>query len=154
MGSAETKDVLVRFYDALCRHDGDTMAGLYAGHARFEDPVFRLQGADIGRMWKSLMARAKGFSATYTITRAEGDLGTVKTTAHYLFGGKRKVVNVILSELRIEKGVIVVQKDVFDFPRWAAQALGMPGRLFGRFGWFQRAVSRKAAAGIGIAPRP
>lgn len=153
MSSAGTRDLLVRFYDAMGRRDGDTMAALYAEHGRFEDPVFRLEGADIGRMWKGLMARAKGFSASYTITRAEGDRGTVRCTARYLFGGKHPVVNVILSELRCENGRIVEHRDMFDFPRWAAQAMGLPGRLFGRFRWFQRAVSRKAAAGLGLPPK-
>lgn len=153
MSSDDTRDVLARFYDAMGRRDGDSMAALYADHARFEDPVFRLQGADIGRMWKGLMARASGFTASYTIVRTEGDRGTVRWTAHYLFGGKRPIVNVILSELRLEKGRIVEHRDEFDFPRWAAQALGLPGRLFGRFGWFQRAVARKAAKGLGLPPK-
>ena len=78
--------------------------------------------------------------------------GAVEWTARYLFGGSRprKVVNVILSELRFENGRIVEQRDQFDFCRWAAQALGAPGRLFGRFGWFQRAVAKKARKGLGL----
>jgi hypothetical protein len=63
------------------------------------------------------------------------------------------VVNVISSELELEDGRIVRQRDRFDFPRWAAQALGIPGRLFGRFEWFRRAVSRKAAARVGVPPK-
>ena len=66
----------------------------------------------------------------------------------------RPVVNVIRSEIRFENGKIIQQVDQFDFPRWAAQALGFPGRLFGRFAWFQRAVSRKAVRGLGLPAPP
>jgi hypothetical protein len=126
------------------------MASMYAPDARFEDAVFHLRGEEIGRMWRSLLGRAKEFTVTYTIAQAAADRGAVEWTARYLFGGKRPVVNVILSELRFENGRIAEQKDDFDFPRWAAQALGTPGRLFGRFGWFQRAVAEKARRGIGL----
>ena len=153
MNSAETRALLERFYDAMSHHDGETMASLYAEHARFQDPVFNLAGAEIGRMWKGLMSRAKGFSAAYTITRAEGMNGAAKCTARYFFGGKAQVVNVIIAEFRCENGRIVEHRDTFDFPHWAAQAMGLPGRLFGRFEWFRRMVSRKAAKRLGVPPK-
>jgi hypothetical protein len=74
----------------------------------------------------------------------------VEWTARYLFGGKNPVVNVIVSEIEMRDGLIARQRDTFDFPRWAAQALGLPGRLFGRFEWFRRKVSAKAAARVGV----
>ena len=152
MNAEETKALLVRFYDALARRDGAAMAALYAPNARFEDEVYRLEGPDVGKMWTGLLSRAKTLSVSYTIARAGSGTGTVELTARYLYGG-RPVVNVILSELELEDGRIVRQRDRFDFPRWAAQALGIPGRLFGRFEWFRRAVSRKAAARVGVPPR-
>lgn len=153
MNSSDTRALLVRFYEAMSHHDGETMASLYGEHARFEDPVFNLAGAEIGRMWKGLMSRAKGFSSSYTITSAEGMIGTARCTARYFFGGKAQVVNVILAEFRCENGRIVEHHDSFDFPRWAAQAMGLPGRLFGRFVWFRRMVSRKAARRLGVPPK-
>lgn len=149
MTAEETRATLVRFYDALGRRDADAMAAAYAPEATFEDPVFRLAGGDIGRIWKGLLGRARDFSVSYTIAQAAPDRGVVEWTARYRFGGKHPVVNVILSELRFENGRIVEQRDRFDFPRWAAQALGAPGRLFGRFEWFRRAVARKAMRGLG-----
>ena len=152
MNAEETKALLVRFYDALARRDGAAMAALYAPNAHFEDEVYRLEGPDVGKMWTGLLSRAKTLSISYTIARAGSGTGTVELTARYLYGG-RPVVNVILSELELEDGRIVRQRDRFDFPRWAAQALGIPGRLFGRFDWFRRAVSRKAAARVGVPPK-
>src|SRR5512134_324233 len=106
MPAEETRAALVRFYDALARRDAETMAAMYAPDARFEDEVFRLRGEEIGRMWRTLLGRAREFSAAYTIARAGAGRGTVEWTARYLFGGRRRVVNVILSEIRFEDGRI------------------------------------------------
>ena len=150
MTAEETEALLTRLYDALSRRDGEAMAALYAPDATFEDPVFRLRGASIGRMWVALTRRAKRFEISYSIVEAGAGSGRVEWTARYLFGGKRPVVNAIVSEIDLSKGKIVRQTDRFDFPRWAAQALGLPGRLLGRFEWFRRAFSRKAAKAIGV----
>jgi len=153
VNAGETRAALTAFYDALARRDGEGVAARYAPDATFEDPVFRLRGADIGRMWIGLLRRARDFSVSYTIAQAGSGRGTVEWTARYLFAGRRPVVNVILSEIEFEGDRITRQRDTFDFPRWAAQALGTPGRLFGRYEWFRRAVSRKAARGLGVPAR-
>jgi ketosteroid isomerase-like protein len=146
----ETREALTRFYDALARRDAATLSSMYAPDAVFQDPVFRLQGTQVAAMWTGLLRRARDFSVSYTIAQAGNDRGSVEWTARYLFAGKRPVVNVILSELEFRDGKIVHHTDTFDFPRWAAQALGVPGRWFGRFGWFRRSVGRKAARGLGL----
>jgi hypothetical protein len=153
MTPEETREALARFYDAFARRDGPAMAAMYSAGAAFEDPVFRLQGKDIGKMWTGLVGRARDFSVAYTIAQAASGRGTVEWTARYLFAGNRPVVNVVVSEIAFEGERISRHVDRFDFPRWAAQALGTPGKLFGRFGWFQRAVSRKIARRLGVAPR-
>ncbi len=151
--SEETRIALKRFYDAFARRDGGTMTGMYAAGATFEDPVFHLSGDDIGKMWVGLLGRARDFSVAYKIARAEEGRGTVEWTARYLFAGRHPVVNAVVSDLELDGDKIARQVDRFDFPRWAAQALGLPGTLFGRFRWFQRAVARKAARGLGVPPR-
>lgn len=150
MTGEQTREALAGFYDALARRDAATMAAAYAPDAAFSDPVFRLRGAEIGRMWQSLLGRAREFSVTWEIRRAEPDRGEVAWTARYLFGGRRPVVNVIESDVRFRDGRIVEHTDRFDFPRWAAQALGPPGRIFGGFEWFRRSVARKARRGLGL----
>ena len=153
MTSEETRALLTRFYDALSRRDGETMAAAYSPDAVFEDEVYRLKGADVGKMWKGLMSRAKTLTVSYTIARAAAGSGTVEWTARYVFPGGGPVVNVILSELELADGKIVRQRDRFDFPRWAAQALGWKGKLLGRFEWFRRAVSREVARRVGVPPK-
>ena len=153
MTNAETQAALARFYEAFARRDGETMAALYAPDATFEDPVFRLAGSEIGRMWIGLLGGAKDFSVQFTVAKAGAGTGVVEWTARYLFGGKRPVVNVIVSEIEMRDGLLVRQKDAFDFPRWAAQALGLPGFLFGRAEWLRRSVSKSAAARLGVPPK-
>jgi len=154
MTNAETQAALTRFYEAFARRDGEAMAALYARDATFEDPVFRLTGSDIGKMWVGLARGAKDFSIQFTVAKAGAGTGVVEWTARYLFGGKKPVVNVIVSEIEMKDGLIVRQKDTFDFPRWAAQALGLPGLLFGRTEWLRRSVSKSAAARLGVPPKP
>jgi ketosteroid isomerase-like protein len=151
---AETQAALTRFYEAFARRDGDAMAAMYAPDATFEDPVFRLTGADIGKMWIGLTRGAKDFSVQFTVAKAGSGTGVVEWTARYLFGGRRPVVNVIVSEIEMKDGLIVRQKDIFDFPRWAAQALGLPGLLFGRMAWMRRSVSKSAAVRLGVPRKP
>jgi hypothetical protein len=154
MTNAETRAALTRFYEAFARRDGDAMAAMYAPDATFEDPVFRLTGADIGKMWTGLTRSARDFSVQFTVAKAGAGTGVVEWTAHYLFGGKRPVVNVIVSEIAMQDGLIVRQSDTFDFARWAAQALGVTGLLFGRMAWLRRSVSKTAAARLGVPPKP
>jgi ketosteroid isomerase-like protein len=154
MTNAETRAALTRFYEAFARRDGEAMAAMYAPEATFEDPVFRLAGADIGKMWIGLTGGAKNFSVQFTVAKAGSGAGVVEWTARYLFGGKRPVVNVIVSEIEMRDGLIVKQTDTFDFSRWAAQALGLPGLLFGRTDWLRRSVARSAAARLGLPPKP
>ena len=154
MTSEETRAALARFCDAFARRDGEAVAAMYAADATFEDPIFRLKGEEIGKMWIGLFGRARDFSIAYMIGQAGSGRGTVEWTARYLFGGRRRVINVVVSEFEFDGQKIARQMDQFDFPRWAAQALGTPGKLFGRYGWFRRAVSRKAARGVGVPPRP
>jgi ketosteroid isomerase-like protein len=154
MTNAETQAALKRFYEAFARRDGETMAALYAPEATFEDPVFRLSGPDIGKMWVGLTRSAKDFSVQFTVAKAGAGTGVVEWTARYLFGGKNPVVNVIVSEIEMRDGLIVRQEDAFDFPRWAEQALGLAGRLFGRTEWLRRSVSKNAAARLGVPPKP
>lgn len=154
MTPAETRGALMAYFGAFARRDGAAMASMYAENARFEDPVFLLRGADVGKMWVALMGRAKDFSVEYDVGQTGSGRGVVTWTARYRYGS-RPVVNVVRSDIEFgPNGRILRQRDDFDFARWAAQALGLAGTLFGSFAWFRRAVSRKAAAGIDVPPKP
>ena len=134
-------DTLRTFYEAFAARDGDTMAAQYAPDATFEDPVFRLSGGDVGDMWRMLTERGKDLRIEYRIV----DESHAEWAADYTFDGN-PVHNEIRSSFELAPdGRISRQVDRFDFPRWAAQALGWKGRVFGRFGFLRSAVRKQSA---------
>ncbi|HEX9823695.1 MAG TPA: nuclear transport factor 2 family protein [Actinomycetota bacterium] len=136
---AETLRLL---YEGFAARDGEAMAACYAPDATFEDPVFRLTGSDVGDMWRMLTERGKDLRVAYTVV----DDANVEWTADYTFEGS-PVHNEIRSEFELDDdGRIAKQVDTFSFPRWAAQALGLKGKLFGRFRFLQTAVRKASAA--------
>ena len=136
---------LSRFYDAFANRDAKTMASLYHEQASFTDPAFPdLRGERIGLMWTMLCSRAKNFSLTYTILFADERKAQVQWQAKYLYAGKRNVTNNILATISFWDGLIVRHIDEFDFPVWAGQALGLPGKIAGNTEWLRRKVQLKA----------
>jgi SnoaL-like domain len=137
----EIAKILSQFYDAFNSLDAKKMASMYHEQASFSDPAFPdLRGERIGMMWGMMCRRAKNFSLTYKILFADERKAQVEWQANYLYGGKRKVENRILSTISLWDGLIVRQVDEFDFPRWAKQALGLPGLLAGNTEWLRRKV--------------
>ena len=139
-------ELIVRFYDAFARHDGDAMAACYAPDARFSDPVFTdLRGAEPGAMWRMLTGRADDLTIELVEHEASGDEGGAHWIAHYTFTQTgRKVVNDVHARFRFENGLIAEHRDDFDFKKWARQAVGIAGLLPP----VRSAVRRKARAGL------
>lgn len=134
-------DTIRRLYDAFARHDGDAMAACYTEDATFEDPVFSLQGEDVGDMWRMLTERG-GAAITYEVTSDT----SARWTADYELDG-RQVHNEIESAFSFAPdGRIARQVDTFAFRPWAAQALGWKGKLFGGTRFLRRAVRSQVAA--------
>jgi hypothetical protein len=134
-------DTLRSLYDAFAAHDGEAMAACYAPGAKFEDPVFTLPDGDVGDMWRMLNERGTA-KVEYRVV----DDAHVEWTADYVFEG-HPVHNEVTSEFEFgPDGLITKQVDTFDFPRWAGQALGLMGKLLGRFGFFHNKVRKMTAA--------
>ncbi len=126
-------ELIVHFYDAFARHDGEAMTACYAPDARFEDPAFgELRGPDIGRMWRMLNGRAEDLEVELAEHEASGSSGTAHWIARYTFSTGRPVVNDIQAEFRFsEDGLIAEHDDRFDLRKWAGQALGPAGKVLG-----------------------
>lgn len=125
------RDLIARFYAALDRHDGDAMAAAYAPDARFRDPAFgELTGEEAGAMWRMLTGRATDLKVELAEHAADATTGTARWIARYTFQG-RPVVNDIRASFRFADGRIVEHVDRFPFGKWARQALGPAGLLFG-----------------------
>lgn len=129
---ADNAEVIRTLYDALDRHDGETMAGLYAPDGRFKDPAFgELSGEEAGDMWRMLTSRSEDLSVELADHEADADTGGAHWIATYTFSTGRPVVNDIHAKFMFRDGKIVDHQDSFSFHRWARQALGPAGWVLG-----------------------
>ena len=147
----DNKQLVERFYTAFQQLDYKTMQDCYSDDAIFNDPAFGLlQGEEVKAMWEMLCKRAKDFSLVYSnIGLLDEEYATCNWTATYIFSATgRKVVNNITAHLRIKNGKIIEHSDAFKLSKWAAQALGWEGILFGWAGFMKRAIQKNARKGL------
>ena len=139
--------LIVRFYEAFAKHDGDKMAACYADDARFSDPVFPgLKGREPGQMWRMLTSNEDSDLEVKLLGHfAEGDTGAAHWRATYTFPDTgRAVVNDVRASFHFADGKIADHVDDFDFHAWAGQALGLPGKLLGGTPIIKGATRRRA----------
>ncbi len=140
------EDLLTRFYTAFNAYDAETMAQSYADHATFEDPAFGpLDAEQVRAMWRMLLGRATDLRADFGDIRADDMSGGAHWEAYYTFQG-HPVHNVIDGRFTFEGGLISSHVDMFDWPAWAAQALGVPGKLLGRTTFLRNRARASARA--------
>jgi ketosteroid isomerase-like protein len=129
---ADNARLIRNFYEALDRHDGETMAQSYAPDAHFQDPAFGdLSGEEAGDMWRMLTGRAEDLRVQLADHEANEDEGSAHWIATYTFSTGRPVVNDIQARFRFRDGKIVDHVDSFPFHKWARQALGPAGLVLG-----------------------
>ncbi|HEU4951560.1 MAG TPA: nuclear transport factor 2 family protein [Holophagaceae bacterium] len=140
------RDLLTRFYEAFARKDAEGMVACYHPDSAFSDPVFPMLTHDeTTAMWRMLVGRARDFSLEFEVVGAD----RVNWTARYTFTATgRPVVNRVTSQFGFRDGLILAQRDGFDFPLWLKQALGWKGALFGRTRLLQAAVRKQARQGL------
>jgi len=143
-------NVLNRFYSALVRKDWAAMGACYHPDARFSDPVFpALDAAGARAMWRMLLTSGTDLRVAFTIISEDERSGMVRWEAWYTFSRtQRPVHNVITSTFSLKDGLILVQRDRFDFWRWSRQALGTSGLLLGWSPMVRNKVRAAAARGL------
>ena len=142
--------VLERYYAALAQRDWSAMGACYSDTARFSDPVFPdLDASGVRGMWKMLLTGGSDLRITFRILGQSTDGGSCEWEAFYTFSRTgRKVHNIIRSEFELRSGLIVRQRDHFDFWRWSKQALGTSGLLLGWSPIIRNKVRAVAASGL------
>jgi ketosteroid isomerase-like protein len=142
-------ELIERFYRAFQQRDAATMAACYAPQATFRDPVFILEGARIGAMWRMLCARGADLRVEYANIESNESAGSADWQAWYTFSTTgRPVHNVIHATFRFSDGLIAEHVDAFDFWRWSRQALGPAGLLLGWTPWLRKRVRRDGARAL------
>lgn len=150
METTANEALIERFYAAFGERDGAAMAACYAPGVKFSDPVFPdLEGEEAGAMWRMLTARATDLRIDLLEREADDERGSAHWRAEYTFTQTgRPVVNDVRASFRFAGGLIAEHRDDFDFHRWARQALGTSGLLFGWAPPLRAAVRRRARAGL------
>ena len=126
------------------------MQACYAENATFSDPVFQnLDSVQAGKMWEMLLKKGKDLVLEFSNVQANEKEGSADWQATYTFSAtKRKVVNHIHANFVFENGKIVQHQDHFNFYKWARQALGFPGLMFGWTGFLRESVRQKAMGNL------
>lgn len=147
-------------YSAFSNLDAAGMAACYAEDASFEDEAFNLQGkAEIMAMWSMLLDairapnNVKGrevWKLTFSQVQASGTKGSAHWEPTYLFSTTGRIVhNIIDAEFTFNaQGLIIEQRDRFEFWRWSRQALGAPGMLLGWSPMLRNKVKQQAMANL------
>lgn len=143
----ENTEVIDKFYTAFQQLDYHTMNSCYSEDIVFNDPAFGLlKGDEAKYMWEMLCTIATDFSLTYSnIQMLDEEYATCDWVASYTFSKTgRKVVNRIRAHMRFANGKIIEHSDAFKLSKWAAQALGVKGELFGWTGFLKRKIQKTA----------
>ena len=142
--------LLNKFYTYFQQRDPDSMTACYHPEIVFSDPIFQtLKGGRAIAMWHMLIGSSKDMKVTFSDIKADDQQGTAHWEATYSYGpAQRQMHNIVNAQFRFQDGKILVHQDTFDLTKWAAQALGIPGRLFGWTPFIQQTIRNKAAQAL------
>lgn len=123
------------------------MVACYHPEIVFSDPVFQtLEGERAVAMWHMLIGRSKDIAISFADIQADEQQGTAHWEARYTYSATGHTVhNIVNARFRFQEGSILVHQDTFNISKWAAQALGISGRLLGWTPFMQQTIRRKAA---------
>lgn len=126
-------EVITRFYTCFQNRDHRGMATCYDQTVTFSDEVFiDLRGERATAMWQMLCERGKDLRIEFRDIEADDASGRAHWEAWYTFSASgRPVHNSIDARFTFRDGKILTHRDSFEFRRWASQALGPVGTLFG-----------------------
>lgn len=140
-------ELVRKFYTGFQQLDARAMNECYSDDIVFFDPVFELlKGDEAKAMWKMLCGNAEEFELAFSnITALDEEYYTCEWVARYRFSKtNRMVINKVKAFMRIENGKIIEHSDGFSLHKWAMQALGFSGWLFGWNRFFQRKIKNQA----------
>lgn len=144
------EQLIHKFYEAFAQNDFNTMSECYYPRATFKDEAFDLKNSkQIGVMWRMLIERGTDLRIQSSNIQANDATGTAKWEAWYTFSSTgNKVHNIINANFTFEDGKFLNHRDNFNFHRWASQALGLTGRLFGWTDFLHKKVRATATSGL------
>ncbi|BCL80098.1 ketosteroid isomerase [Ktedonobacteria bacterium brp13] len=141
------EELIKKFYTCFQQRDTDGMVACYHPEIVFSDPVFQtLKGERAAAMWRMLIGRSKDIEISFADIQADEQQGVAHWEARYTYSATdHKVHNIVNARFRFQEGSILVHQDTFNIEKWAAQALGISGRLLGWTPFMQQTIRRKAS---------
>ena len=141
--------LIEHFYASFSKRDSAAMAACYAPDARFRDPIFDLQGADVAAMWTMFCERGRDLGVEWRDVQADDATGSAHWEARYTFSVTgRKVHNLIDSRFTFRDGLIVTHTDTFNLWRWSRMALGPKAVVLGWTPFVKKAIKSEAQRGF------
>lgn len=143
-------EVIRSLYAALGRRDADAMMRCYHPDIVFADPVFgELSLSQVKAMWEMLCTRGEDLKIELISAEADAQRGSAEWEATYTFQKtKRFVRNRVRSRFAFRDGLIVEQRDEFNFWKWARMALGTSGQLLGWTPLLKNAVRKEVTKSL------
>ena len=140
----DNKKIIEKFYQSFADANVEGMISNYNDNIEFQDPVFGLlKGTEAKNMWRMLVSPK--VKITFYNIQANDKAGSANWVAEYVFTPTgRRVINKIAARFEFMNGKIIKHTDYFDFWKWARQALGPIGYLFGWSSMLKNKVHRQA----------
>ena len=142
-------ELIDRLYASFKRRDGEAMAACYVPDATFHDPIFDLQGAEVGDMWRMFCERGRDLTLDWRVDQADDKAGAAHWEPRYTFSVTgRPIHNIIESRFTFRDGRIATQEDSFSLWRWSRMALGPKGTMLGWAPFVKKAIRSEARRGF------
>lgn len=142
---AAMEDLIRKFYAAFAERDAAAMNACYHEDIVFSDPAFgTLKGNDARAMWAMLCENAQDLTVEVSDIKARGNKGSAHWEAQYSFSRTgRRVHNKIDARFKFQDGKIIKHEDTFNLHKWASQAMGWRGWLFGKTPFFAKKLQQQ-----------
>lgn len=130
----DTREIATGFYSAFAKGDAETMISFYDDPIEFEDPAFgKLKGDEAKMMWEMLIERSQGnLKIDFEVIETTENTARINWEARYPISNTgRRIHNKISTNLTIENEKIIKHVDHFNLWKWAHQAIGWKGLVFG-----------------------
>jgi ketosteroid isomerase-like protein len=133
------------FYASFAKRDAAAMSACYAPDARFRDPIFDVEGADVSAMWTMLCEAGRDLAIEWRDVKADDAAGSAHWEPRYTFSVTgRKVHNIIDARFTFRDGLIVTHTDTFDLWRWSRMAIGPKAVVLGWTPFVKKAIKSEA----------
>jgi hypothetical protein len=140
------EQLITTFYERFQQGNWKGMLDCYHEEVFFYDPVFEsLEGAKVRAMWEMLLNSAGNIELSFGKVEGTDGYASCEWVATYTFAPTgRKVINKVRTNFFIADGKIAEHNDEFSLWKWSAQALGVPGLLFGWTSTLHNRLRRRA----------